>query len=171
QLFGANTLHRALGLDRSLRRLGGWRSPEGADLLITVLAARDGYIFWVDLLAESGKLVRSELVAASYHRAQTLDFRRHLGVGNDLAAGVLDKAEIAWPVIMVMGVLVAASSRPYGTIQGQNQTQRRGCRKIETSKCKLHPVLFLLSGPEKFLTEVTSEKIAQSQDRGHWDRP
>src|SRR5215475_14059349 len=102
QLFDANTLHRALGLDRSLRRLGGWRSPEGADLLITVLATRDGYIFWVDLLAESGKLVRSDLVAASYHRAQTLDFRRHLGVGNDLAAGVFDKAEIAWPVIMIL---------------------------------------------------------------------
>ena len=54
QLFGAYTLHRALGLDRSLRRFGGRRSPEGADLLVTVLAARDGYIFWVDLLAESG---------------------------------------------------------------------------------------------------------------------
>lgn len=39
QLFGANTLHRALGLDRSLRRFGCRRSPEGADLLVTVLAA------------------------------------------------------------------------------------------------------------------------------------
>src|SRR4029450_3036793 len=90
QLFSAYTLHRALGPDRSLRSFGGRRPPEGADLLITVLATRDGYIFWFDLFTESGKLIRSDLVAASYHRAQTFDVRRHLGVGNDLTVGILD---------------------------------------------------------------------------------
>src|SRR5262245_16806349 len=41
QLFGADTLQRALGLDRSLRSLARWRSPESTDLLIAVLATRD----------------------------------------------------------------------------------------------------------------------------------
>ena len=84
------------------RSFASRRASERADLLIAILAARDDNIFGVDILAEPRKFIRSDLVASSYDRPQTLDLRRHLGVGNDLAAGILDEAEIARPVIVVM---------------------------------------------------------------------
>ena len=110
QLFGAYTLHRALGLDRSLRSLARRRASEGQDLLVAILAARDDNIFGVDIFAEPRKFIRSDLIAASYHRSPAFYLRRHLSVGNDLTAGIIDEAEIARPVIVIMWLFFRASS-------------------------------------------------------------